>query len=208
MITFRDLRTQADAAEWAAGLQTRYPERAEVMRHIIAQLTALPFPAPQVVELAPGPGLLAELLLRDLPQMSYTGLDSSSLLLTYARGQLAPFGRRARLIQADLNGEAWLDQLPAKIQAIISLQALHDLGDESHIDRIYGLARRLLVPGGLLLNADFVVPPGQDNPEQPGRRSIPRHLELLQGHGFERVACTLEIGQFACLAGFAPTHSA
>lgn len=204
MITFRDLRTQADAAEWAAGLQTRYPERTQVMQHIIAQLKGLPFPAPQVVELAPGPGLLAALLLHDLPQISYTGLDSSGLLLAHARGQLASFGRRARLIQADLNGEAWLDQLPAEIQAIISLQALHDLGDERHIDRIYGLARRLLVPGGLLLNADFVVPPGQDNSEQPGRRSIPRHLELLQGHGFERVACSFEIGQFACLLGFAP----
>ena len=204
MITFRDLRTQADVVEWTAGLQTRYPERIQVMQHIIAQLKALPFPAPQVVELGPGPGLLAELLLRDLPHISYTGLDSSSLLLTYARGQLAAFGRRARLIQVDLNGEAWLAQLPAEIHAIISLHALHDLGDESHIVRIYGLARRLLVPGGLLLNADFVVPPGQDNPEQPGRRSIPRHLELLQGHGFERVACSLEIGQFACLLGFAP----
>lgn len=208
MITFRDLRTQEDAAEWAAGLQTRFPERAEVMQQIIAQLKALPFPVPQVVELGPGPGLLAELLLRELPQMSYIGLDSSELLLNYARDRLVSFGQRAKLIQTDLNADDWLNQLPAEIHAIISLQALHDLGDESHIDRIYGLARRLLVPGGLLLNADFIVPPGQDNPEQPGRRSIPRHLELLRGHGFERVACTLEPGQFACLLGFAPAHSA
>lgn len=204
MLTFRDLRTQADVAEWTAGLQTRYPERTEVMRHLVAQLKALPFLVPQVVELGPGPGLLAELLLRELPQMQYIGFDSSELLLAYAQNQLAPFGTRAKLIHADLNTEDWLAHLPNDIHALISLQAMHDLGDESHISRIYGLARRLLTSGGLLLNADFVVPPGQKNPDQPGRRSIARHLELLHAHGFERVSCTLKLGQFGCVVGFVP----
>lgn len=208
MLTFRDLRTQEDVAEWVAGLLTRSPERGEIIQHIATQLKALPFAAPQVVELGPGPGLLAEMLLRDLPEMSYTGLDSSELLLTFAQTKLAPFGQRASLIRADLNTVGWLEQLPGEIHAITSLQALHDLGDESHINRMYGLARRLLVPGGLLLNADFVVRPGQDNPEQPGKLSIPQHLELLQAQGFERVACTLEIGQFGCLVGFVPDHPA
>ncbi|NJN94742.1 MAG: class I SAM-dependent methyltransferase [Anaerolineales bacterium] len=208
MLTFRDLRTQADVAEWTAGLQTRYPERTEVMQHLVGQLKALPFPVPHVVELGPGPGLLAELLLRELPQMYYTGFDSSELLLAYAQNQLAPFGTRARLVHADLNAADWLAHLPAEVHAIISLQAMHDLGDESHINRVYGLAQRLLTSGGLLLNADFVVPPGQDNPDQPGRRSIPRHLELLRAHGFERVDCTLELGQFGCVVGFGPAPAA
>jgi SAM-dependent methyltransferase len=204
LLTFRDLRTLEDVAEWGAGLQTRWPERIEVMQHLIGQLKALPFPAPQVVELGPGPGLLAELLLRELPQMSYIGLDSSELLLTYARKRLTDFGERVRLIQADLNTNEWLAQLPAEIHAIISLQALHDLGGENEIKRIYSLARNLLVPGGLLLIADFVVSPGQEDPERPGRRSIPWHLELLKMQGFERVACTLEQGEFGCLVAFAP----
>jgi SAM-dependent methyltransferase len=157
-----------------------------------------------VVELAPGPGLLAELLLRELPQISYTGLDSSELLLTFAQSHLAPFGPRARLVEADLNGDAWLAQLPDEVHAVVSLQAMHDLGEESHINRMYGLVRRLLAPGGLFLNADFVVPPGQRDPERPGRLSIPRHLELLQAHGFERIACTLELGEFGCCVAFAP----
>ncbi|MCL4301806.1 MAG: class I SAM-dependent methyltransferase [Anaerolineae bacterium] len=207
MLTFRDLRTQEDVAEWTAGLQTRYPERAEVMQHTVAQLKALPFANPQVVELGPGPGLLAELLLRELPRLTYTGFDSSELLLAFARTKLAPFDGRATLVQADLNAAGWLNQLPGKLHAIISLQALHDLGDESHINRVYTLARRVLVPGGLLLNADFVVPPGQENPEQPGRLTIPRHLELLQAQGFDRAACILETGQFGCLVGFVPAHS-
>lgn len=207
MLTFRDLRTQEDVAEWTAGLQSRYPERGELMPHIVAQLKALSFPTLQVVELGPGPGLLAELLLHEFPWLTYTGFDSSELLLAFARTKLAPFGQRANLIQADLNTDDWLNQLPGEIHAVISLQALHDLGGESHLERIYGLARRLLAPGGLLLNADFVILPRQDDPEQPGRHSIPRHLELLQAQGFEQVACTLEIGQFGCLIGFAPSYS-
>lgn len=206
MLTFRDLRTQEDVTEWTTSLQVRYPERAGVMSHIAAQLQALPFANPQVVELGSGPGLLAELLLQELPQMTYLGFDSSELLLAFARTKLAFFGQRARLISADLNTDSWLNQLSGEIHAIISLQALHDFGEERHINRIYGLARRLLVPGGLLLTADFVVPPGQDNPEQLGRRSILRHLELLQEQGFERLACTLSIGEFACLVGFAPVE--
>lgn len=208
MLSFRDLRTLDDAAEWTASLLTRWPERAEVMSHIAAQLKELPFPAPHVVELGPGPGLLAELLLTELPQIHYTGFDSSELLLTYARNKLAPFGSRARLIETDLNAEEWMTQLPDEVHAVISLQAMHDLGDESQINRAYGLVRRLLAPGGLLLNADFILPPGQQDPERPGRLSVPRHLELLQKHGFERTACTLEIGQFGCCVAFAPAQPA
>ena len=69
------------------------------------------------------------------------------------------------------------------------------------------LARSLLAPGGLLLNADLVVPPGQDNPDKPGRRTVARHLELLHSHGYERVACTLEQGEFGCVVGFSPLSS-
>lgn len=206
MITFRDLRTLEDVSAWIVSLQTRWPERTEVIRHISDQLKALPFPAPHIVELGLGPGVLAEKLLRDLPQLSYTGIDSSELLLTFAQTQLAAFGNRASLIRADLNDEVWLAQLGGEIQAIVSLQALHDLGDESHINRIYELAKNLLVPGGLMLNADLIVPDNQAAPDHPGRLSIARHLELLQKHGYERVACTLEQGGFGCCVAFIPAR--
>jgi hypothetical protein len=191
-------------AQWLAGLKENWPQREEVMAHIARQIEALPFPQPQVVELATGPGLLAEFLLAKLPQISYTGLDFSELLLTVAQERLEPFKGRSRLIRVDLNRDEWLAQVSNNNQAIISMQSLHDLGGEPEVDRIYGLAQTLLVPGGLFLNADLVTPPGQDKPDNPGRRSIPRHLELLKAHGYERVACTLALGDFACMIGFAP----
>jgi hypothetical protein len=121
-----------------------------------------------------------------------------------AQERLEPFKGRSRLIRVDLNRDEWLAQVSNNNQAIISMQSLHDLGGEPEVDRIYGLAQTLLVPGGLFLNADLVTPPGQDKPDNPGRRSIPRHLELLKAHGYERVACTLALGDFACMIGFAP----
>lgn len=204
MISFRDLKTPQDVDQWIARLRRDRPERQAVMHHISRQIAALPFSAPHVVELGLGPGLLAELLLTELPQITYTGLDFSALLLATARERLAPFGDRVRLIHADLNADAWPDHLSGKIQAIVSMQALHDLGGESQVNRIYRMAKALLVPDGLFLNADLVVPPGQDRPDNPGRRSIPRHLELLRSHGYERISCTLELSDFGCVVGFAP----
>jgi SAM-dependent methyltransferase len=204
LLSFRDLRTPDDVGIWVAGLNERWPQRGEVIQHIHEQLSALPFPQPQVVELCTGPGLLAEALLSNSAQLIYTGFDSSELLLNAARRRLKPFEGRVRLVRADLNNDEWLAQLSVKVQAIISMQSLHDLGGEAQVNRIYQVARSLLAPGGLFLNADLVIPPGQDNPDNPGRRSIARHLELLKSHGYEQVACTFERVDFACVVGFAP----
>lgn len=201
-ISFRDLQTAADVLTWTTQLEDKWPERTIVVKHISQQVNALPFPAPHIVELGPGHGRLAESLLLAGPHLTYTGIDSSEPLLRFAQDRLAPFEARATLLQADLKANAWLDQLSGDIQAIVSMQSLHDLGDEDQVNRIYRLAETLLVPGGLFLNADLVVPPDQDNPNNPGRRSIPRHLELLRSHGYAGVACTLKVGEFGCFVAF------
>lgn len=202
MISFRDLRTPDDVTKWVTGLTENWPQRSEIMQHISQHINGLSFPEPHVVELCAGPGLLAEVLLSQNSLIRYTGLDFSALLLDAARERLTPFGRRANLIQADLNAEGWTGQISGNIHAIISMQSLHDLGDESKVNRIYTMAKTVLAPGGFFLNADLVVPPGQDNPNNPGRRSIPRHLELLEAHGYERVACTIKHGEFGCFVGY------
>ena len=202
MLTSRNLDNAADIVQWTARLDREWPERPEIIRHIIDQIGALPFPTIEVVELGSGAGQLAEALLSALPQVRYTGLDRSELLVTYGRERLASFGDRATFLQANLNEAAWLEQLPEQIQAVVSIQSLHDLGGEAEVDRIYRLSKGLLSSGGLFLNADLIVPPGQDKPDNPGRRSVPRHLELLRQHGYERVACTLTQGEFGCFVAF------
>jgi hypothetical protein len=107
-----------------------------------------------------------------------------------------------RLIQADLNADGWLAQVSSPAHAVVSMQSLHDLGGEAQVNRIYNLARQLLVPGGLFLNADLITLSGRDLPNNPGRRSISRHLLLLRAQDYERVACTLKRGRFGCCVGY------
>lgn len=207
MSRFHEFEDPQAAAEWAAGLDERWPERDVVVRHVGQAVAALPFPNPHVVELGTGAGTLAERLLAEPSQVVYTGIDFSQPLLASARRRLNVYQERVNLCQADLNQDEWPQCLDHPIHAIVSMQSLHDLGGETEVDRIYGLAQELLVPGGLFLNADLIVEPGQELPDNPGRRSVPRHLELLRAHGYERVACSLEVGGFGCFVAFAPIPS-
>lgn len=204
MLSFRNIRSEDDVVDYVDRLNRKWPERRDVIRQIYEQIKALPFLQPHIVELCSGPGQLAEFLLKELPLITYTGLDLSTPLMSFARRRLAPFGNRAVLIQANLNADDWLAQMPENIHAIVSMQSLHDLGGEEQVSRIYRLAQSLLAPGGLFLNADLVVSPQQDASPNSGRRSISRHLELLQTQGYRRVSCPLQLGEFGCIVGFKP----
>jgi len=208
-LSFRNLKTDQDIEKWLQQLNNDWPERVTIVEHITQQIqhwqqvNLTQASALTVLELCPGAGQLAVALWQALPQMTYLGIDGSSLLVHYARQQPNPLADRAKFVVANLNQDDWLEQLPPTIHAIVSMQSLHDLGGESEVDRIYWLAKSLLVPGGLFLNADLIVSPGEDLPNNPGRRSIPRHLALLQSHSYEQVACSLQVGGFGCVVGIA-----
>lgn len=208
---YRQFQNLEEVAEYAQGLDERWPEREAVAGHISGQLAGLSSrfsaqvsaPFLQVVELCTGPGRLAARLLADHSHLFLTGFDISGPALAFARARLAPYRGRFRLIQADLNQDGWLDQLPPVVHAVVSMQSLHDLGDECCVDRIYGLARRILTPGGLFINADLLAASPPD-PKNPGRLSVQRHLALLRQHGFAPVACTLQTGGFGCFVASVP----
>jgi GNAT superfamily N-acetyltransferase len=181
-VTFRSVRSEADTLAYLVQINRNYPDRPALLRHIESHLAALPGESPPVVELCCGPGMLARHLVSRLPQIRYTGFDESAAFVDFASRQLRPFASRTKVIRADVNADDWPAKLPGPAEAIVSLQSLHDLGDESHVRRIYCRARELLAPGGLFLNADLVVPPAQPHPTatDPGRLSIHRHMALLR----------------------------
>lgn len=187
-------------AAWAAKVDN--PIRRSVFHHILAHLhlTLSPDAAAHVVELACGPGLLAEFLLGNHPAMTYEGLDFSEPMLAMAEQRLAPFGDRASLRVVDLRDDAWMESVERAPQAVISTQALHDVGGTEEHAAIYQASATLLAPGGLLLNADFVDRPGA------GRRRIglARHLEMMAAAGLRGTKATLDLGPYACMVGFAP----
>jgi SAM-dependent methyltransferase len=179
------------------------------MHHIAAQIDKLGVPQPAVLELCCGAGLLAETLLPALPTARYVGIDVNPPFLDTARARLEPWQERVTLLCADLNGETWPQELadagaPARFDAVVSLQSLHDLGGEPEVARMYAMAQSVLRPGGLFLNADLIVAPGQELPDNPGRRSVVRHLALLNDCGYTNTAFTLEVGDFGVVVGFSP----
>jgi SAM-dependent methyltransferase len=192
----REFKNTTDITEWAQSLDDRWPERRDIMQHISEQLQRVPFLCPNILELCCGPGMLAEFLLRESSRIFYRGIDASHSLITFCSERLSPFGNRVVLYTADLNEDLWLEFCPDPIHAVISMQSLHDLGDESAVERIYRLAHKVLTRGGMLLNADLITP------EKPGRLPADRHLELLKKCKYENIACTLQKDSFVCITGF------
>ncbi|MCY3810960.1 MAG: class I SAM-dependent methyltransferase [Gammaproteobacteria bacterium] len=187
-------------AAWAKKVDN--PIRRSVFHHILAHLhlELQTDDAAHVVELACGPGLLAEFLLGNRSAMTYEGLDFSAPMLAMAEQRLAPFSDRVSLRVVDLRDESWTDSVERVPRAVISTQALHDVGGAEEHAAIYRASAALLAPGGLLLNADFVDRPGT------GRRRIglARQLEMMAAAGLRGTKATLDLGPYACVVGFAP----
>lgn len=203
---FRQYDTPEAILAYLQRLDTQWLERTQLVQHIAELIIVLQQPQPHVLELCCGPGRLAETLLAILPNLSYTGVDISPPFLAFARQRLTPYAN-AHLLEVDLQEETWPQRLApldsqGRFHAIVSLQSLHDVGDETAISRIYGQAKELLLPGGFFLNADLIVAAGEELPNNPGRRSIARHLDLLQQQGYHRVDCTLACGGFGCVIGW------
>jgi SAM-dependent methyltransferase len=198
---FRTFTDAGEAADYAASLDARWPERSAVLSHLSDQLAPS---ATAVVEFCAGAGALAHQLLQDHPNLAYTGIDLTPALLDVAHSRLAPYRGRVHLIEADLNQDGWLVQLPQPIHAFVSMQSLHDLGDAAAVARILRLAAARLAPRGQMIYADMLaVEPPEEN-TNPGRLSIARHLELLADAGFTEAACTWQIGAFGCFAARLP----
>lgn len=122
-----------------------------------AQLDVLELSAGQdfhVLDLACGPGSLSLRILQRFPKAKVTAMDLDPLLLAIARGALAEYGDRIRILQADLADPDCFSLLsgPAP-QAAVSSTALHWLMPEQ-LGVLYRNIAELLPDGGVFLNAD------------------------------------------------------
>lgn len=106
--------------------------------------------APAVLDLACGPGAIADRVLTALPKARVTAVDHDPVLLAVARGVL---GDRAVVHDRDLVSENWDHGITADV--VLSSTALHWLSP-AHLLDVYLACARLLPPGGLLLNADHL----------------------------------------------------
>ena len=192
MIRSADVRTDSEARRWEARLNRERPQRKEAAAWIASQVNTSSTSSPRVVELACGAGFLAEVLMRQLPGVRYCGFDLSPNLLEYAGRRLGAVpGQRGgesviRFFCADLVSDDWTTQLvdmgwAGKVDAVVSIQALHDLGELAQQGQVLKQARGLLRERGLLAYCDLLY--DAEDPH-PSRYSVEKHVEMLRACGF------------------------
>lgn len=159
---------------------------------ICTRISAAAASSPRVVELACGAGFLAEILKRQLPGLRYCGLDLSPRLLEFARRRLETVpgeqenGSAMKYYCVNLVNDDWTAQLvdigwEGKVDAVVSIQALHDLGELPQQKQVLEQARGLLRDGGLLAYADLLY--DAQNPHS-SRYTLEEHEEMLRSCGY------------------------
>ncbi|MFR9722052.1 class I SAM-dependent methyltransferase [Streptomyces sp. MS19] len=147
----RDLLARWDdqQAAYVAHREPRFQAMFDVLDlHLSPGFTAL--------DLACGPGSLADRALRRFPHASVTAIDYDPLLLQVARGVLGEYGDRASVLEADLVRDDWADPLADRaFDAVLSSTALHWLSPTDLL-RVYTRLADLLPPGAVFLNADHL----------------------------------------------------
>jgi len=137
----------AQQAAYIAGREQRFSAMIDVLAQCCAERPAT------VLDLGCGPGSLSRRVLDALPSCSAVAVDYDPVLLDLAAEQLAPYGERARVVDADLTGD-WTDRVgPGPFAAAVSTTALHWLWPEEFV-RLARQTARLLEPGGVFLDGD------------------------------------------------------
>ena len=185
--------------QWTATADERRPQRPAMFRYVAALIRDLGLESPRVLELGCGPGALADVLLAELADITYEGVDYSGAMLELARERLARFGGRPRLTRADLNDPEWLRAIRTPVDAVVTNQALHDLGSDEAVATTYRRVHALLPARGLFVNAELVIPADGSKPAKPGKMTTAAHLEALRQAGFHAVRCAVDHGEYVCL---------
>lgn len=188
---------------------------------------ALP-PAPRILDLGAGTGLLSAMVLERFPEAALLLSDASAGMLDQARQRFA--GRAgigyavADMASGDLGGP-W--------DAIVSALAIHHL-DDAGKRALFGRIRQALVPGGIFVNAEQVLGPTPEAearygrtwhaqiraagvPEEEVGRAAERmahdrcapvedQLAWMREAGLSDVDCSFKAWRFAVLSGRAPAR--
>jgi tRNA (cmo5U34)-methyltransferase len=112
-----------------------------------------------IAELGAGAGVLARAVLDAFPRCRYVALDGSPTMRETLGQALAPYGERVEIRPVDLAARDWRAALPSPLRCVLASLVVHHLPAAGKRRLFADLARRL-EPGGALLLADLVQPPG------------------------------------------------
>ncbi len=150
----RDYFDESYVRWWEQSADSRRPFRAEFFNAFAVEIGALH--KPKILDIGSGPGFLAEYILSNCDVDSYHLFDFSPQMLQLSRARLSPFAERARFYEGSFLDDRWWEPLPGPFDAIVSMQAVHEVRDVARLPRLYSEMGLLLADHGLLLIADLV----------------------------------------------------
>lgn len=143
-----------------------------------------------VLELGSGPGLLAERILHSCQIERYTLLDFSPPMLELSRARVGGHPAAA-FVLADFKQPDWTARVAGPFDAVVAMQAVHEIRHKRHVPGLYSDVRGLLRPGGLLLVCDHA--PADDSARATAlfATEAEQHA-MMTGAGFSEVTTLLE----------------
>lgn len=180
-------------------------------------------PQPLVLDLGAGTGLLAAMVLEELPAANLLLLDGSKGMLDEARTRFASHAsvrfQLADMADAEL-GNGW--------DLVVSSLAIHHL-DDANKRQLFGRIQSALVPGGLFINIEQVCGPDPVSDERYAKlwsrdilengattaqiaaasdrmkfdkcSTVENQLRWMRDAGFTNVDCSVKAWRFAVLSG-------
>lgn len=201
-----DLRDPAEAERWAAAADVKRPWRCTFRSAIADLLRNGLHPPLRVLELGPGPGLLAEAIIGLCQVESYTLLDFSSPMLEMCRQRLGE-GPAFRYIVGDYTREDWADALIPPFDAVVAMQSVHEIRHKRHAPRLYARIRELLRGEGLLAVCDHA--PLDDSARFRALYStVAEQHAALASAGLVNITTHLSMHGLYLLSAMRPTASA
>ncbi|MEO8549624.1 MAG: class I SAM-dependent methyltransferase [Kofleriaceae bacterium] len=193
-----DLRAPHDVATWLETAETVRPWRPAIRRAIAELLRDHLAPPLTILELGPGAGLLAEVILATCTVTRYTLLDFSPPFLELCRDRLGASGV-AELVLADFKSPAWPSLVRPPYDAVVTMQAVHELRHKKHAATLYTQVLPLLRPGGLIAICDH-MPKGDPRSTALHASDLEQH-EALATAGFTSITThLLDHAMYVCAA--------
>lgn len=196
-----DHRDPETARTWTLEADVKRPWRADVRAAIAALVRESG--ARRVLELGSGPGQLAEAVLAVCDLDRYTLFDFSPAMHELARGRVSH--PAARFVVGDFKQPAWTAGLDP-VDAIVSMQAVHEIRHKHHVPGLYRDAREVLATGGRLVICDHV-------PFDDSERATSLHLTVDEQYAAMTAAGLVDVttalllrGLYVCTA-LAPASS-